>query len=83
MEADLERILVDSIQLETENITLKQLVRFYNGKPDMQDQLKNMLHYNQQVTFYIITFFILFCWIQPKMTDLFRSCCVQKRFDGS
>ena len=63
MEADLERILVESIQLETENITLKQLVRFYNGKPDMQDQLKNMLHYNQQVTFYIITFFILFCWI--------------------
>ena len=56
MEADLERILVDSIQLETENITLKQLVRFYNGKPDMQDQLKNMLHYNQQVTSYIITF---------------------------
>ena len=56
MEADLERILVDSIQLETENITLKQLVRFYNGKPDMKDQLKNMLHYNQQVTSYIITF---------------------------
>ena len=62
MEADLERILVDSIQLETENITLKQLVRFYNGKTDMQDQLKNMLHYNQQVTLYI-KFFTLFCWI--------------------
>ena len=59
MEADLERILVDSIQLETENITLKQLVRFYNGKPDMQDQLKNMLHYNQQVKSYIIKFFYI------------------------
>ena len=59
MEADLERILVDSIQLETENITLKQLVRFYNGKPDMQDQLKNMLHYNQQVRRYLYIFYYI------------------------
>ena len=49
MEADLERILVESIQLETENITLKKLIRSYNSMPDMQDQLKNMVHYNQQV----------------------------------
>ena len=49
MEADLERILVESIQLETENITLKQLIKLYQSKPEMQDQLKNMLHYNQQV----------------------------------
>jgi hypothetical protein len=48
MEADLERILVESIQLETENITLKQLIKLYQSKPAMQDQLKNMLHYNQQ-----------------------------------
>ena len=59
MEADLERILVDSIQLETENITLKQLVRFYNGKPDMQDQLKNMLHYNKQVRRYLYIFYYI------------------------
>ena len=59
MDADLERILVDSIQLETENITLKQLVRFYNGKPDMQDQLKNMLHYNQQVRRYLYIFYYI------------------------
>ena len=59
MEADLERILVDSIQLETENITLKQLVRFYNGKPDMQDQLKNMVHYNQQVRRYLYIFYYI------------------------
>ena len=50
MEADLDRILVDSIQLETENITLKELIRSYNSKPDLRDQLKNMLHYNQQVS---------------------------------
>ena len=52
MEADLEKILVESIQLETENITLKDLIRSYQSKPEMADQLKNMLHYNQQVFFY-------------------------------
>jgi len=56
MEADLERILVESIQLETENITLKKLIRSYNSMPDMQDQLKNMVHYNQQV--YYITYLV-------------------------
>ena len=59
MEADLERILVDSIQLETENMTLKQLINnpVYYSKPDLRDQLKNMLHYNQQVrTFYGIIY---------------------------
>ena len=54
MEADLERILVESIQLETENITLKKLIRSYNSMPDMQDQLKNMVHYNQQVFLYYL-----------------------------
>ena len=51
MEADLEKILVESIQLETENITLKDLIRSYQSKPAMANQLKKMLHYNQQVFF--------------------------------
>ena len=83
MEADLERILVDSIQLETENITIKQLVRFYNGKPDMQDQLKNMLHYNQQVTSSIITFFILFCWIFQEWPIYLETAVCKKDSTGA
>ena len=50
-QADLEKILVESIQLETENITLKDLIRSYQSKPEMANQLKKMLHYNQQVFF--------------------------------
>ena len=83
MEADLERILVDSIQLETENITLKQLVRFYNGKPDMQDQLKNMLHYNQQVTSYIITFLYYFVGFSQKWPIYLETAVCKKDSTGA
>ena len=46
MESKLESILVESIQLEAENISLKELIRFYKSKAEIQEQLKNMVHYS-------------------------------------
>ena len=51
MEIDLQTILVECVKLEAENIKLKKLVRLYKSKPDVSEQIQNMLHYNKQVSY--------------------------------
>ena len=52
MEIDLQTIVVECVKLEAENIKLKKLVRLYKSKPDVSEQIQNMLHYNKQVSSY-------------------------------